>query len=99
MEPPAFLFAVPANTGKDQVMPAYDYRCTQCNDSFQVRKQMSEIDTETRCPACGSLQTRRRIGNVAMFSSSDGVRRALAGVPSCAGCSLVGTGCTSCGPR
>ncbi len=81
-------------------MPAYNYRCTRCNNSFQVRKQMSELDNETCCPDCGSPQTQRLISTVAIFSSSaDGARRALAGAPSCSGCSMVGTGCTTCGPR
>lgn len=77
-------------------MPAYDYRCTRCGTSFQVRKPMSEVDTETTCPECQSIQTQRLISNVAFFTSTDGVKRALAAGPSCSGCSVVGTGCATC---
>ena len=41
---------------------------------------MSDIDSETICPECGSLRTARLISNVAFFTtSSNGARRALAG--------------------
>jgi putative FmdB family regulatory protein len=81
-------------------MPVYTYQCSQCRNSFEVRKRMSDLDSETRCPDCGSAETERLIANVAIFATgSDGQRRALAGMPSCGGCSMAGTGCTSCGPR
>jgi putative FmdB family regulatory protein len=80
-------------------MPAYQYRCAECDESFQVRKPMAEIDSQTLCPECGSPQTERLISNVVFFSSSGGTRRPIGGAPSCAGCSAVGTGCASCRPR
>ena len=80
-------------------MPAYQYQCTECHENFQVRKSMAEIDSETVCPECGSLHTARRISNVAFFSTSDGVQRAIAGASSCVGCAAVGTGCASCHPH
>ena len=82
-------------------MPTYQYRCNECNESFQVRKPMSEIDSKAACPECGSTRTNRLISNVSFFSSSDGVRHAIAGASAsaCAGCGAVGTGCASCRPR
>ncbi len=81
-------------------MPVYNYHCTQCKNSFEVRKRMADLDSQTRCPDCGSAQTERRIASIAIFAaSSDGQRRALAGMPSCGGCSMSGTGCSSCGSR
>ncbi|MBX3085489.1 MAG: zinc ribbon domain-containing protein [Anaerolineae bacterium] len=80
-------------------MPAYQYQCTECHESFQVRKSIAEIDTQTFCPECGSPRTERLISNVTFFSSTDGGRRVIAGAPSCAGCGAVGTGCASCHPR
>lgn len=77
-------------------MPAYDYRCSECSHHFQTRKSMAQIDTETCCPDCGSSETKRLISNVAIFSSSDGIKRSLAAAPSCSGCSMVGTGCAGC---
>lgn len=80
-------------------MPAYQYRCSDCHESFQVRKSMADIDSETRCPTCGTAHTARVIANVAFFSSTEGVRRPVAGASSCSGCSVVGSGCSSCHPR
>jgi putative FmdB family regulatory protein len=77
-------------------MPAYNYVCHECESNFEVRKPMSEIDTETRCPACGSVLTNRKISNVTIFSFSDGVRRPQASASSCSGCSTVGSGCAAC---
>jgi putative FmdB family regulatory protein len=77
-------------------MPAYNYSCKTCGSSFEIRKPMSQIDSETFCPDCGSSQTYRQISNVTVFSFSDGVRRPLATAPSCSGCSVVGTGCARC---
>lgn len=81
-------------------MALYAYRCQSCQTYFQVRKPMANVDNPTECPQCESLETQRLISTVAVFSSAgDRQRRALAGAPSCAGCSVVGTGCASCNPR
>lgn len=80
-------------------MPVYNYHCTHCQNTFSTRKSMAELDSETCCPDCGSVQTERLISAVAIFSSGGGERRALAGMPSCGGCSQAASGCTSCHPR
>ena len=81
-------------------MPVYDYHCADCDSAFAVRKRISEVDTPTECPDCGSSQTQRLISAVAIFTSGeDGRKRALAGGPSCSTCGLAATGCTSCRPR
>lgn len=80
-------------------MPTYTYHCTHCQNTFSARKPMAELDSATCCPDCGSVQTERLIATVAIFSSSGGERRALAGMPSCSGCSQAASGCTSCRPR
>ena len=80
-------------------MPLYDYRCTDCQSKFLVRKRMAELDSPTHCPECNSLKTRHLISPVAVFSSSSGKRRALAGGPSCATCGQASTSCTSCRSR
>lgn len=47
-------------------MPWYDYRCDECEETFEVRRSMSEDAAESRprCPECGSPETRRLFGNV-----------------------------------
>ena len=35
-------------------MPAYDFRCTECDENFEVTRPMSSTGEE-RCPACGAV--------------------------------------------
>ena len=81
-------------------MPRYTYRCQACQTQFEVRKHMADVDTDTLCPECQSLETQRLISNVAIFSSStNGQVRALAGSSPCSGCGAAGSGCATCHPR
>lgn len=81
-------------------MPAYNYHCSQCQNTFEVRKRMSELDTATSCPDCGSVATDRLISAVAIFSGAEGGQhRALAGMSACGGCSVAGSGCSGCSSR
>lgn len=38
-------------------MPAYDYRCTQCDERFEVNRQMGSTAEEC-CPSCGGSAKR-----------------------------------------
>lgn len=38
-------------------MPAYDFRCTECAETFEVTRSMSERGDET-CPKCGAAATK-----------------------------------------
>lgn len=51
-------------------MPFYDYRCQDCDTTFEVKRSMSEQgETSTPdCTCCGSQETQRVFGN--FFSSS-----------------------------
>jgi len=35
-------------------MPAYDFRCTECAETFEVNRPMSST-TEECCPSCGAV--------------------------------------------
>ena len=47
-------------------MPWYDYRCEACDETFEIRRSMSDDgeDGAPACPECGSSETRRLFGNV-----------------------------------
>lgn len=47
-------------------MPWYDYRCEECEETFEVRRSMSEDDGDQGpvCPECGGEETSRLFGNV-----------------------------------
>lgn len=38
-------------------MPAYDYRCTLCDERFEVTRAMGSSSEEV-CPSCGGLSKR-----------------------------------------
>lgn len=42
-------------------MPMYEYRCTQCGESYEQLRRMSEADAGLVCPHCGSEQVERQI--------------------------------------
>jgi len=42
-------------------MPTYDYVCDACSHEVEIFQSMSEA-AKRKCPACGKLKLRRRIG-------------------------------------
>lgn len=81
-------------------MPLYAYRCQACQTHFEIRKSMNDVDTATECPKCQSLETKRVISAVPVFTSSNnGQNRVLAGASPCSACSVAGSGCATCHPR
>ncbi len=53
-------------------MPAYDYRCLNCKQNFEVYLSYNEYNTRTvHCPHCQSEQVQRRIGRIRFARSDD----------------------------
>jgi putative FmdB family regulatory protein len=48
-------------------MPLYEYRCTQCGESFEIMLRFSESNRIPACPKCDSTNTQKKISNVASF--------------------------------
>ncbi len=40
-------------------MPAYDYRCKDCRQTFTVERSMSESGDDSACEHCGSKEVTR----------------------------------------
>ena len=40
-------------------MPVYRYKCKQCRREFELLRNASNRDKETRCPRCGSSAVKR----------------------------------------
>ena len=38
-------------------MPAYDYRCTECESTFEVTRAITDV-SDVMCPACGTAAKR-----------------------------------------
>jgi putative FmdB family regulatory protein len=68
-------------------MPFYEYRCRDCEITFEKLRPYSRADEEAPCPECEGLNTKRALSLFASFSKgSDGSTHAHAGGGGCAGC-------------
>ncbi|MCA9971610.1 MAG: hypothetical protein KC425_15405, partial [Anaerolineales bacterium] len=47
-------------------MPMYTFVCRECEQPFEKRLRMSESGETQACPTCGSLDTRKSIGAIAI---------------------------------
>jgi len=44
---------------KEIYMPIYEYKCPNCNDIFELKRNIKDIPKEFPCPKCGN--TARKI--------------------------------------
>ena len=74
-------------------MPIYDYRCTDCDTTYDVFHKGHEVKEDVVCPSCGSLRHLKlmSIPVVSMGSDSSGSRNASA--PSCESGGCCGGSC------
>lgn len=35
-------------------MPVYEYECPKCGAKFEVRRGLSDSDSDLKCPKCGA---------------------------------------------
>jgi len=47
-------------------MPMYQYACKSCESEFEKRLRMAQAGDIQTCPVCGSQETRKRIGSIAI---------------------------------
>jgi len=40
-------------------MPIYEYECEKCGERLELRRSISDNDSEIRCPKCGTENPRR----------------------------------------
>lgn len=48
-------------------MPIYNYICQECGFTFKIFKSMKEHDSETKCPSCSGVDT-KKTPSVSSFS-------------------------------
>ncbi|MBE0476259.1 MAG: hypothetical protein IBX62_04065 [Coriobacteriia bacterium] len=86
-------------------MPAYDYRCKACRETFEVVRPVSDA-SDVSCPACGA-EAKRLFTPVGVvfkgsgFHNTDYRRKSDAGEPApaesgCAGAEAGSDKCASC---
>ncbi len=50
-------------------MPLYEYRCSQCGNTFEMLRRMQEADQDLTCPSCESEKVERLISTFARTSA------------------------------
>ena len=38
-------------------MPIYEYECRNCGEKFELRRGITDSDSEIKCPKCGYINT------------------------------------------
>jgi putative FmdB family regulatory protein len=46
-------------------MALYEYKCSDCEERFELMRPMSAADERAECPECGGTESRRLISNFA----------------------------------
>ncbi len=61
-------------------MPAYDYVCQECGESFEIRMSISAYSegTSPPCKSCGSTEVTRSFGAVNVLTGGRGSGRGFA---------------------
>ena len=44
-------------------MALYEYKCSECEEQFDVMRPMTAADEPAQCPECGGTESRRLISN------------------------------------
>jgi putative FmdB family regulatory protein len=65
-------------------MPRYEYRCRTCDDTFELRRTMSESDAPALCPE-GHADTTKLLSVFASVGASSGGDAAPAPAPATGG--------------
>lgn len=76
-------------------MPIYEYRCQQCEETFDKIRSFSDADAPVQCPHCQQEGAERMISAFASFSKArSGSSVSMGGNGSCASCQSGS--CASC---
>jgi len=51
-------------------MPIYEYECEKCGERFELRRSVSDSDSEIRCPKCETENPQRVFSMFTAGSSS-----------------------------
>ncbi len=64
-------------------MPLYEYRCGECQTSFEILQRMGEGASGLVCPACGSTDLAKQLSTFAAGTGPAGGRGAGAAQSGC----------------
>lgn len=67
-------------------MPIYEYQCTQCAESFEVRQLMGEDGSSLNCPKCKAENPKRLLSSFCTVGSESSEPSGF----NCPNCSMDG---------
>ncbi len=75
-------------------MPVYDYRCLDCNSTYDVYHKVREVQEDILCPSCGS-RNHKKLMSVTQMSMGSGSTSDFSSpsAPSCESGSCCGGSC------
>lgn len=53
-------------------MPFYEYRCTKCDERFDLLRPLADRDLPATCPACGHSGAKRELARIQATGSRTG---------------------------
>jgi len=53
-----------------EAMPIYEYECGNCEEKFEMLRDINDSDGTVKCPCCGVKSARRLLSVFAAVSSS-----------------------------
>lgn len=62
-------------------MPMYTFVCRECEQPFEKKLRMSQSSDTQECPGCGSVNTRKSIGKIAIGGISRSSAPAISAPP------------------
>lgn len=62
-------------------MPMYTFVCRECEQPFERKLRMSQASDTQECPTCGSMDTRKSIGAIAIGGGGRSVDTAVSMPP------------------
>ena len=73
-------------------MPRYEYRCRDCESTFEMSRPMAESSLPAPCPQ-GHADTVKLLSTVALTGAPTGAPRPVGAGPRTGGCCGGGCGC------
>ena len=64
-------------------MPLYEYRCRQCEESFEILQRIGAGAEGLVCPKCGASKLSKQVSTFAASSSGASTSTAPAVAPGC----------------
>lgn len=78
-------------------MPAYDFICDDCNQTFTLKRSFAQAGDPADCPDCASSRHTRKVFSAVAFNLAGGASRPPDPTPAPSSGGCCGGGACGCG--